>query len=364
MDKMKTDVKFAAINQYVTSNIVLPTEKDIKKEWISWGERNDYPNYIETLFKECSVLHSIITGMVDYICGDAVTINHPTWSKSVNDNGDNINDIVRQIALSYAIYGGFAINVLRNKLGGVAQIYVLDFKNVRSDKKNTAFYYSSDWGVSAGRVKCTRYPKFEVDSNDPSSILYCKNQYYTTYPAPMYSAATKSCEIQKLIGDYHLNNLHNNFSGGYIVNFNNGIPEESIQEEIEDNFNDKFTGVENSGRIMLSWNNSKDNATTIEKIATEDWGTKYESLMKSSRQEIFTAFRATPNLFAIPTENNGFSAEEYDQAFKLFNRTTIRPIQSMICDTFDKLLGEHQVMTIKPFSIDFSEDADQNNVVK
>ena len=103
---------------------------------------------------------------------------------------------------------------------------------------------------------------------------------------------------------------------------------------------------------MCSWNPNKESATDIVEFKVEDFGEKYQSLAKHSRQQMFTAFKANPNLFGIPTESLGFSAEEYESAFRLFNRTQIRPIQRKIADAYDKIYGQKGVLTIVPFSMD------------
>jgi len=73
-------------------------------------------------------------------------------------------------------------------------------------------------------------------------------------------------------------------------------------------------------------------------------------LQKYSRQQLFTSFRANPNLFGIPTENLGFSSEEYESAFTLYNKTQIQPIQKTIISSFERIYGEG-VIEIKPFTL-------------
>ena len=85
--------------------------------------------------------------------------------------------------------------------------------------------------------------------------------------------------------------------------------------------------------------------------AREDFGEKYNSLEKRARQQIFTAFRANPNLFGIPTDNLGFSSEEYEASFKLFNRTMVQPIQKDIAEALEKIFGT-EVVTFVPFNMD------------
>jgi hypothetical protein len=177
---------------------------------------------------------------------------------------------------------------------------------------------------------------------------------------PCYAAAVKACETERCVDDFHLNAINNGFTGSYIINFNNGVPEDKIKEEIEEAFNEKFSGHENAGRIGFSWNPNKESATTVEKIEVEDFGEKYKSLESNSRQKIFTAFRANPNLFGIPTESLGFSSEEYESAFRLFNRTMIRPAQKLLAGAYDKIYGRKGVLTITPFSM--SESATEKEV--
>lgn len=352
----KFNVSFLAIDQYVEDNIVKPVEREYKgKEFISWGEYNDYPDYLYNLYNNVAVLKSIIDGLTDYICGNKIEINLELYNTLVNSKGQTLEDIIRYIAKDLVTYGGFALNIVKNKLNTIAGIYYLDFRRVRSNKKGDKFYYSEDWEKSAGRVKYIEYNSFFSDEQSPNTIFYYKNEVNSVYPRPLYGAATISCEIQKKINQFHLNNVTNNFSGSYIVNFNSGQPTDEQKEEIEDEFYEKFTGVENAGRPMLCFNNTRANETTVTKVETTDFADKYNALSDRSRQEIFTAFRATPNLFGIPTETTGFSQQEYDEAFNLFNRTTVKPLQDVIKKAFDKIFDKENVITIVPFSINFDE---------
>ena len=133
------------------------------------------------------------------------------------------------------------------------------------------------------------------------------------------------------------------------------------KEELERQANEKFSGTSNAMRIMLSFNEGKENATTIETPKVEDFGERYRALAQSVRQQQFTAFRANPNLFGIPTENLGFSQEEYEAAFRLFNRTVVRPFQRLICDAYDRIYGETGVLTITPFSLEETATEKQVN---
>lgn len=370
----KKSISFAAIDRYVESNIVLPTEKVTSGDFVQWGKGNNYPGYLLDLFNNVTTLRSIINGNIDFITGDDITIL-PLGDRFVdgimNTKGDLITDIVRCLAKDYNQYGGFALQVIRDHNGDVAEIYYIDLRFLRSNKENDVFYYSEHW-EKGGRTDVIKYPKFmrnldwaslsdEERNRHVSSILYVKNVHTQVYPAPLYAASIKACEIERCIDEYHLNSIENGFSPSVIVNFNNGDPGDEIKKEIEKDFNEKFSGHQNAGRIMLSWNPNKDSAVTIQEIKTEDFGEKYEALSTHSRQQIFAAFRSQPLLFGLNTDvSTGFSTDEFEQSFKLYNRTMIRPVQRMIADAFDRIYGAKGVLTIKPFSLESNTEQEVN----
>ena len=366
--KSKANISFAAINPYAESNIISPKEtKYTGKEFVEWGDGNQYPEYLQALYDNVPTLKSIIDGCVDYAVGDGVSILPLTDSLPngvMNLKGDTIVEQVRDVSFDCFFAGGLALQVIRNGFGDSVETHYIDVRFLRANKECTVFYYSENWS-KGGKKDVIVYPAFmpnldwnaltdEERNRHASSILYVKKSHKKTYPVPCYAAAIKACEIERCVDDFHLNAINNGFTGSYIINFNNGVPEDNIKEEIEDSFNEKFSGHENAGRIGFSWNPNKESATTIEKVDVEDFGEKYKSLEANSRQKIFTAFRANPNLFGIPTESLGFSQEEYESAFRLFNRTMIRPIQTMIADAYDKIYGKTGVLTIKPFTLDES----------
>ena len=359
-NKKQTNVKLLAIDQFVVSNIIEPTEVFLKdKSFVGWGETNNYPDYIEDLYQNVSTLHSIIDGTTDYVCGDRIICNVINFETRINSKGETIEDLINWIAKDLVKYNGFALNIIKNKLGTIAEIYYLDFKRVRSNKEGTKLYYSTDWaGKSWGRVKYVEYDSFlsEEGQSKGSTIFYYKNDINRVYPTPMYAAAVVACEIEKKMNEYHLNNISNSFSSNYIINFNNGRPSDEIQEEIEMEVYDKFCGVENSGRPMLSFNNDKDSETTVTKIDADSFIDKYNTLAERSQQEIFTSFRATPNLFGIPTKTTGFSEQEYNEAYKLYNKTVIKPMQKKIQKAMDKIFGMENSITIIPFALDALEE--------
>ena len=370
----KRHVSFAAIDQYVETNIVLPTEKVTNRDFVEWGKGNNYPGYLLGLYNNVTTLRSIINGNIDFVTGDDVTIL-PLGDRFadgiMNTRGDLITDIVRDLAKDYNLYGGFALQIIRDHNGDVAEIYYIDMRFIRSNKENDVFYYNEHW-EKGGRKDVIIYPKFlrnldwasltdEERDRHASSILFVKNVHTQVYPAPMYAASVLSCEIEKAISQYHWNSLNNNFCPDIIINFNNGDPGDEIKEEIVSDLEEKFSGYQNGKRFMVSFNKDRMSAVTIDAIKTDDFSERYKALEESCRRQIFAAFRAQPLLFGLNSDvSTGFSTDEFEQTFKLYNRTQIRPVQRLIADAFDRIYGSKGVLTIKPFSLESNTEQEVN----
>lgn len=358
-------VAFAALDPFIEVFAVLPVEKELPgQDRVQWGTGNRYPDYINDLYATVPTLQTIINGSVDFVAGDDVAIAlDGVPLRHVNQAGDTPRTLVREAALDYFKLGGFAFQVIRDYVGNVAEIYPIPVDYLRSNKDNTVFYYCENW-AKKGRTDVVVYPAFraftpeewarltaEERDRHAASIYFYKTIRRGTYPRPPFAAASKDCEIEKNVTDFHFNALENGFNSSMIINFNNGIPEDPIKEQIEEDVTQKFSGHENGMRILLSWNPNKESATTFEVPKIEDFGERYKALSTHARQQIFSSFRAVPALFGIMTETTGFSQQEFEQAFTLYNRTVIRPAQRAIAEALEAIYGQPAPLQITPFTL-------------
>lgn len=365
----KIQVSLLALDPYREQTIPLPTEKVLQgKDLVEWGDRNLYPEYLLELYNSVPTLRSIINGTRDFVVGDSQAIQLEGYDPNVvNHKGETISEVLDPLTLDWLRFGGLAIQVIRDLQGKPREAYFLPLRWLRMNKEANVFYYSEKW-AKKGKTGALVYPAYmrisperwaqlqpEERERHLTSVLFIKNTKDQVYPTPVYCAAVNDCETERSVSRFHLSSIKNGFNSSAIINFNNGLPDDETKAEIEREVNEKFCGEDNGSRVMLSWNPDKENATTITPLKTDNFGDRYESLSKHIRQQIFTAFRANPNLFGIPTENLGFSEEEYSQAFRLYNRTMVRPIQRKLCDAFNYIFGtpeQPEVLTITPFSLD------------
>lgn len=333
LDNQEMNMNFSALDPFTERNIPSLAEKeDGRSKYVIWGEGNRSPYYFRGLYEDSDTLSTVVNAITDYAAGNGV------------EGTDE--QTVRSLATDYVLFGCMAMEVKRNPYTQRYTANYIRVENIRCNKDNSVFWYSKDFAKSYGQFKTLVYPAFVEGTTEPVSILFMKNNAAYTYGFPLYGAALKACEIERKIADFHLNQISNGFSASYLFNFNNGVPADNIKEEIEDNFTEKFTGTGNAGRVLMSFNKDITHKTTAEKLATEDFAAKYDSLVKWARTAIISKFRCSPQVVGINLEGIGFSSQEYADAFKIFNRSTVYPVQKAIVSMFEKI---GQEVKIEPF---------------
>lgn len=335
-DKVTQQFDFQIIENKTKVIPVLKESKMMGKKWISYGEKNDYPDYLFGLYQNSTVLQSIINGIIDYTIGNGVTGRYLT--EQVNVDGETWDDILKNVYLDFMVTGGWAINIMRNAENGISEIYWVDVRNVRISEDGKTAYYSENpngWGA-----KYEEIPIFDPSKKQKSSLFYYKGASRGTYPIPRWSGAIKAVETSCEISNYHLNSILNNFNPSALISFNNGVPDKDTQKAIEKKINDKFSGSNNVNRFILSFSESGENATTLQTLGTDNTDNKFQTLKDSIFEEIFIAFRCTPELFGMKKDGNGFNKQEYLESFQLFYKTVIEPLQKTVNKSFGKIFGD------------------------
>lgn len=353
MSDNKTKMLFTAVVSE-TKEIPEPVINYKNDGWLTWGSDNRYPNYLFYLYEHSSQFSSIAATMKDYLLGDEV-VNH-TPLKTVNRKGETFNDLLEYIAMDYVIFGGFAFQVIRNHNGDIAELNYIDFRTVRTNEDEDKVYVNTSWkrDIAKRGTQTKVYDRFIKGARQPNCVYYYKgHNTREVYPSPMYKAAITSLEISTQISNYHLSNILNNFTPSAIINFNNGDQlSEDTKQELEDGVRDKFTGTTNAGRFMLSFNPDTEHATTIERLPNDALDNKYQNLAASVKADIYSAFRINEVLVGL-NKDTGFSKTEFSEAFTLYNRTVIKPMQQDLIDALETVFGE-KCIEIKPFTINWS----------
>jgi hypothetical protein len=210
----------------------------------------------------------------------------------------------------------------------------------------------------------------KIPAFDPENRLGKQLFYYRVYaagvkhyPLPEYIGGNAWIEADVQVANFHNNNLRNNFWGGYLINFNNGIPTPEEQGDIERQIKRKFSGTDNAGRFVVTFNDDAAKAPTLEPLTPSDMDKQFEILNKAIQQEIFIAHRVTnPMLFGVKTEGQLGGRNELVEAYELFKATyvndRVRKVERMInyLGSFNGVEGM-ELIPVEPITERLSEQA-------
>lgn len=343
------ELKFSIMSNDVRIVPDVVEKKVSGKDYVFYGEENKFPQYVWNLYLKSAILQGIVNGTCDFVSGNGIISNLPI--AQMNSDGDELEDLIRKISMDYNIFGGFCFQVIKDYNGAIKELYWLDMQNIRLNEEGDKAYYCEKWNQYG--AKAIEYEVWNPKKNQSNFVVYYKGHISRgLYPVPRFIGALAAIETSTEIGKFHLNNILNNLTSSAIINFNNGEPSEEQKKMIEKKLNDKFSGANNAGKNMIVFNNSKEEAVTIERLGEDNFDKKFETLSKSTREEIFISFRATPALFGLNPENNGFSKAEFLESFELYNKCVVKPIQNDIKRVFDKLFNMENSIQFKKFTLE------------
>lgn len=324
------------------------------KDYVLYGEKNDYPDYLIQLFQKSSKHSAIVHGKVDYIIGEGWQVHNNLLNektkKSIQQYVDNANEdeslmvVAEKCALDIEIFGGCAIQVTKSKGGSMALNHIA-FHHLRTNVDEDKFYYTKKWS-SLNPEKNGDYqvlPAYDGSWKQSTSVFYFKQYSPKTsespvYPLPEYLGSIPYIEIDYEIANFHLNNIKNSFWGSFLINFYNGIPSEEEQLAIEKKIAKKFSGTDNAGRFIANYADGKDRGADMIALTPNDMDKLFSQLNQQVQQEIFTGHKVTsPMLFGIRTEGQLGGRSEIVEAYEIFKKQYIQGKQRQLEDIFNYL---------------------------
>lgn len=325
-----------------------------------WGDDNKFPNKLITLAEESPSLSSILTGTVSFILGNSITVENPAsiFARKVNKKGETLTDIAEQLAYDKLLFGGYTIQVIYNRLKEPVEIYAIPMEFIRTNRKNDKFWYNENWGkYSTNTITYLPYNPDEIDDSY-TQIFYSKNSgSRRVYPTSPQTGALNDIVSENIAAKYIKNSLESGLSARFIINMpNTGKLSDEQKAKVEEGIKKKFTGVENAGTFMLYFNNSTDKLD-ITKVDHDNSNEIFKSIREASRENIFIVNKATPNLFGLPTASTGFNSQEHQDAYSLYYKLVVFPIQKQIVEDLSKIIGT--TVVIEPFSINLDNETEK-----
>lgn len=367
-------------------NIQKPSFKEDKKSGIvRYGDDNLYPDFLLDLFvNKSNKHHAIINRKVSMISGQGFeAITDPTLQGLIdNFRGSHpMEDMVKLLSTDLEVFNAFAYLVRWNEdKSKIAAIDYVPVHKVRKGLAENTWYVSDNWKHYKKEESNTKMYK----SLDPSPVaddasdeerrlgliqmVYFGNLSIGTdcYPHVEYQSAINYIAADYEISKFTLNNIKNNFVGGYHVGFRGDIPEADERADVKKSFTKEYTGSEASS-IIFTWNEAEGNATTFTPLPTSGSEDAFLAVEQQVRENIFVAHGITnPLLMGIMVPGSLGGKDELQESLEIFNITSIRPKQSIIersLSRIGRINGSTQNLILAEYTfIDKAEETNPENV--
>ena len=347
---MKQTTKFSIVNVQNNGLPMITEDTKTRYQWVPFGVygHDDFFPAVTTAYNVSTTNAAAIEGLADLIFGKGIYSKNEVFNETLQKLIPQ--EETKRVAFDLKLYGNAAYQVYWNDdHTKIKKMYHIPVQNLRAEKlygepKIQNYYYCVDWFDQRSVKNKKRIPAFGT-SNEKMEVLYIKNYqpglYY--YSLPDWVSALQFSLSEGEISNLHYNNITNGFLPAVMINFNNGIPAPEERQTIEDLIQAKFTGTDNAGRFMVSFNDDPTLKPTLDIINIENLHEKYQYVAEYIQDRILVAHRVTsPLLFGIRTQNNGFSSqsEEMTTAFSILQSMTINPFQNLILNTLDMALTE------------------------
>jgi hypothetical protein len=338
----------------------IPEFKEVRGEdYIRYGEDDKFPEHLLMLFNKSAKHNAIINGKVNYILGGG--LESDVQDAKTEAFLQELSKVDTPSITDIELYGGFAWEIIPNRLGVGFTFHHISFKNLRASIDGESFLYKKDWSDRSETAK--PYLVFKRGLNVPS-IFYWKEYRpgCKRYPLPGYVASLNWIEADVEVSKHTLTNAQTGFSSSKLISFFNGEPTPEGKKDITRRFELTATGSEGK-KLLLSFNNANTTPPKIDDLGVSDLTKEdFSHVDTLITNNIFAGAQIThPLLFGIQQEGKLGGATELREAFEIFKNTYVSAKQKAfeeIVNFFASLKGitaKFKLKDVEPIGIQFSE---------
>jgi hypothetical protein len=340
-------IKLIELASYTTPAIV----ENKNKEWVEYGEDNNYYQYLIDLYYGSPTNNAAIKGIADLIYGDGLEVVKADRHLAGYLDLKKVfhTECLRNCAMDLKMLGQYAIQLVKSKdKKKYVSAYHFPVQTLRPERCNEdgeieGYYFAADWSKLKRGQKPKRFAAFGFDDSANECMLVVKP--YSTgnyYFAPVdYQGGTQYANLEIEIANFHINNIKNGMAPSMLINFNNGQPPAEVKDMIEAQIMNKFSGSSNAGKFILSFNDNAESKADITPVQLSDAHNQYQFLSTESSSKIMMSHRITSPMLLGIKDNTGFgnNAEELKTASTLFDNTVIRPFQRLLIEGVQKIMN-------------------------
>jgi len=335
--------------------------------YIEFGEKNDYPNYLLSLYNKSAKHNAIVKGKVNYITGNgwATKEDDAKAEEFINNPNpyESLTDLTRKVSIDMEVFGGAYLEIIWSKIGGqIASITHIDYTKVRSNKDNTQ-YWIKDWNDR--KAEADVVIGFNPNVKEGKQILYLKEYRpgLDTYALPGYLGALNYIESDVEVSKHVLGNAQTGFSASKLITLPNGEPSPDEKRNIERRFTERFSGSDGK-KFILSFVADINKKPAVDDLGASDLTKEdFGRVDNMIQQNIFAGHQiTTPSLFGILVEGSLGTRSEIRDGYEVFKNTYVNDKQQYLESIFNRLAeyngitSELYIKPVEPINFEFSEN--------
>lgn len=372
-----------------------PTTKKVGgKDWIGYGEHNDYYAFLLDLYDNHPVHAAIIKSKVKYISGKGLFVNNDDYSSleeqvranaflSYANRYEDWSSVFRKTVESMEVFNGFAWQIIWNLGGTKCEVYPMQFAKIRTNEDGSCIYYSEEWldenGSENSSPEYSEFKPFNPYVRKGTQVYYYKlveqtaNKLDGIYPKPEYKSCVKVIDTDIAIKQFQNDLALNGFTAQGMLTLFKGEPDEADRRKIEKLFTHRHTGVGRDKRkVLLNFTDRGDVGAEYTTFQVSDLDKQFEGIGKANLQDIITGHQV-PNksLVGVSVEGALSDRTAIDISFEQMNNTYTEPRRELVLNEV-KMIAEIigidptgiQVKPLKPLGIDYLNPALKEIVTK
>lgn len=371
--------------------------------YIEFGTKDSFPNFLMDSIDGSHTASSCLDTLVTFIEGDG--FKQEKLSNIKVNPDQTFADFHNGNSQDEGYFEGFYINVRYNPLGKISYLNKLPFDLCRLGIPNketgkvSSIYYNPYFGTADYKESETIiFPIFNI--NTPleemkdiielnkelgedeqleyrGQVLFIKENkpQDKIYPIPYYWSGYRYFEIERKIGEFHNENLDNNFFLGGMIKMV-GDPNEAFEtttnpdgDEVttktvgvafDEKMSTLFSGSSKGGKVLVTWSDVKDEFPEIEAFPTNANDALFVTLQNLVTDNIPISFNVPPVIANIQTAGKLGASQEIVNAVALINGKTKKK-RNKLERTYDMLLSNSiwrdvvEPVEIIPFNFDLVE---------
>ena len=345
---MGDNLKILKLASYTSPKV---SEKP-KNAWVEYGEDNNFYQHLIDLFHSSPTNNAAIQGISDLIYGEGMEAAEGSSLEAyVNFIKIFQAEDVRRVCHDLKLFGHASFQLTLDK-GQVVGAFHIPRNYLRPAKVNDegevdTFYFSNDWSkAKSPKFAPQAFPAFGHQAAGDDVAILSVESYSpgSVYFSPVdYQGGLQYAELEGEIANYHLNNIKNGLAPSMMINFNNGVPPIEEQFEIERDILAKWGGSSNSGKAIIAFNDSPDNAATIDAVQLSDAHNQYQFLSDECIRKVMVAHRITSPMLLGIKDNTGLgnNAEELQVAYELFKNSVIKPFRHLVTEAAESVMAHN-----------------------